>query len=272
LSASHLPPGQFYGQVVRARRVGGLLLSETRYSARVCLPRHAHANAYFCLVRRGGFTEVYGSHTRACGPMTVAFHPPGEEHSEHFQGEESRSFNVEVAPAWLQRVREVSPVLDRPADFQGGALAFLAVKLYREFQEADAVAPLAVEGLALEIVAEASRQLPCGKDRRPPRWLEHARDYLHAHFHQPVALAELAGAAGVHPVHLASTFRHWYRCPVGDYVRRLRVEFACRELATAAPLAEIALAAGFADQSHFTRTFKQHLGLTPAAYRRLMAS
>src|SRR5204863_450007 len=83
----------------------------------------------------------------ACGPMTVAFHPPGEEHSEHFRGEESRSFNVEVAPAWLQRVREVSPVLDRPADFQGGALAFLAVKLYREFQEADAVAPLAVEGL-----------------------------------------------------------------------------------------------------------------------------
>jgi len=44
---------------------------------------------------------------------------------------------------------------------------------------------------------------------------------------------------------------------------------ACQELTAGdAPLAEVALRAGFADQSHFTREFRRHVGVTPAAFRR----
>jgi AraC family transcriptional regulator len=81
-------------------------------------------------------------------------------------------------------------------------------------------------------------------------------------------LADIAEAVGVHPVHLAQTFHKSYRCTVGDYVRRLRIESTCRELATSeAPIVEIALAAGFCDQSHFTRTFKRLTGIAPSQYR-----
>ena len=74
----------------------------------------------------------------------------------------------------------------------------------------------------------------------------------------------------MHPVHLAQTFRKFYRCTIGDYVRSLRIEFACRQLAaTNMPLSQIALLAGFADQSHFTRTFKETLGVPPSRYREL---
>lgn len=46
------------------------------------------------------------------------------------------------------------------------------------------------------------------------------------------------------------------------------IDFACRELARSQePLARIALAAGFTDQSHFTRCVRQRTGLTPAAFR-----
>jgi AraC family transcriptional regulator len=49
----------------------------------------------------------------------------------------------------------------------------------------------------------------------------------------------------------------------------LRIEDACRRLATSdAPLVAIALDAGFADQSHFAKTFKRQTGMTPAEYRR----
>ena len=94
---------------------------------------------------------------------------------------------------------------------------------------------------------------------------------LRARFAARVTLDDLARACGVHPVHLARTFRQHYGCTIGDYIRDLRIEFVCRRMRLSnAPLAEIALAAGFADQSHLTRLFKRHIGLTPGEYRRLM--
>ena len=72
----------------------------------------------------------------------------------------------------------------------------------------------------------------------------------------------------MHPVHLARQFRASQGCTVGEYIRRVRVGFARRELVmTDKPIAEIALSAGFFDQSQLTKTFKRVTGRTPAAYR-----
>src|SRR5260221_476491 len=73
---------------------------------------------------------------------------------------------------------------------------------------------------------------------------------------------------GVHPVPLARTFRRVHRMTFAGYVRQVRIEFARRELAVSgAPLGDIAVAAGFCDQSHFSRLFKRYTGQTPAEYR-----
>ena len=57
--------------------------------------------------------------------------------------------------------------------------------------------------------------------------------------------------------------------PLGAYVRSLRLDWvAGRLVQSEESLASLALAAGFADQSHLTRAFKCHSGLTPQAYRR----
>ena len=78
-----------------------------------------------------------------------------------------------------------------------------------------------------------------------------------------------AREAGVHPAHLSRAFRDRYRETIHGRVRRLRLEWAARRLVESDdPIAGIALAAGFADQSHLTRALKAHTGLTPAAYRR----
>ncbi|HEY0098454.1 MAG TPA: helix-turn-helix transcriptional regulator, partial [Pyrinomonadaceae bacterium] len=90
----------------------------------------------------------------------------------------------------------------------------------------------------------------------------------HATFAEQVTLAGVAGAVGVHPVYLAARFRKHYQCTVGEYVRRLRVEVACREVVrTDRALSEIAPSVGFYDQSHFTNVFRRHTGMTPAQYR-----
>jgi AraC family transcriptional regulator len=71
-------------------------------------------------------------------------------------------------------------------------------------------------------------------------------------------------------VYLASAFRRCYGHTVAEHVRELRVAYALRRLAESEdPLSDIARAAGFADQSHFSRTFKQLTGTTPGAYRTL---
>ena len=82
-------------------------------------------------------------------------------------------------------------------------------------------------------------------------------------------LAVLAADAGVHPAHLARTFRRHFRASVGAYARRLRLDGAARRLAMSNDsMAAIAVEAGFADQSHLTREFRRWLGVTPGQYRR----
>jgi AraC family transcriptional regulator len=104
--------------------------------------------------------------------------------------------------------------------------------------------------------------------RRFPQWLERVRNILEQRFAEPCKLSEIAAEAGVHPVHLAREFRKYYGTSVGEYLRRVRIEYACRELmGSNAAVTNIAIAAGFADQSHFSRTFKRFCGTTPGRYR-----
>jgi len=260
--------GEFFGQTLKSCEVAGLSLTETTHGPNIKLPRHAHSHAYFCIALQGTYTEVYEKKIRECHALTLAFHPPFELHSEQFRDLIVRSFNVEMKPCFLERIREHSPILDSPADFQGGLTAMLGIRAYNEFQRMDGASPLVIEGLILEMIAEASRLRLNISSRKSDYWLSQVKEMLHAHFSENLALSSIAQKVNVHPVHLAREFRKLYRCSIGEYVRQLRIEFACKELAsTDAPLIEIALRAGFFDQSHFCRVFKRSMGLTPAQYR-----
>src|SRR6185369_15668841 len=104
---------------------------------------------------------------------------------------------------------------------------------------------------------------------RPPRWLVAARDALAHRWDDAPAIAELARGAGVHPVHFIRSFRRWYGTTPGAFVDVRRLDAGAALLAGSnLPVAEIALATGFADQSHFTRRFSRRFGVAPAAYRR----
>ena len=257
-----------HGEVITSRDLPGISLSEVTHTRGLRLPRHSHAQACFCLILRGSCTESYQGKTLDCRPLQLKFRPAGESHSNHYGGGPVRSFIVEVEAAWLERAHGYVAHLEAPALFRGESLVWLALRLRSEARQADRFTPLSVEGLMLEMLAETSRETFRAKRCSGPRWLSRAREILHEQFSEQVTLAHLAAEVGVHPAYLAVAFRRRYQCSVGDYLRRLRVEYACRELSgTDAPLAEIALNAGFSHQSHFSRTFKRLTGLTPAQYR-----
>ena len=142
--------------------------------------------------------------------------------------------------------------------------------MYREFIERDEFSGLALESISTELLITASRQLSQTIDRKPPHWLKRVKEFLHENFAVPPSLDELANAAGVHPTHLARVFRLFENCTIGDYIRQIRIESACQKMISSKDsLVEIALDAGFADQTHFNRSFKRIIGMKPTEFRNI---
>jgi AraC family transcriptional regulator len=258
------------GTVVATRRVPGFQVVENQYPRGLELSRHFHEHAYLSYVLEGPYAESYGPETVICAPKVLRYLPPGQGHANLFdQG--SHCLIVEVENETLKRVEEHTRALERPGEIQGIASTWLAQRLYHEFHQGDELALVSLEGILLEMLAEGARHAGAAHSTAVlPRWLRTARDYLESNFLRPVSLAEIAGAAGVHRVHLSREFRRYFSTTVGEYLRRKRVEHACRLIAASeTPLVEIAMTCGFSDQSHFSATFRRQMGLTPARYRQV---
>jgi AraC family transcriptional regulator len=265
----HLERGRFFGETSRRRLVADLVISETLYPPSLIIPPHDHELASISVILHGAFDQQVGQHSRECRPGMTICHPEGERHSNAHRGASVRMLCVEIGRARLSAFRETARVLDRPAQFAGGPIGTLADKLAQEFHHDDGASALAIEALVLEILAESCRATEPAR-ASPPRWLATALDYQHGHFHETVAIADVAQVVGVHPAHLARVFREHKGATIGDYLRSLRIEAARRQLSSSdRPLLDIAVDAGFADQSHSSRLFRAATGTTPAAYRRL---
>lgn len=251
------------------REVAGAIFSDTCYPPRLHMPRHAHDPASFSLVIEGRYAETTARKKFDCRPATLVFRPPAEPHAVAFGGAPVRIFRIDVGAQWLERAGERAHGLRAAAEFAGGPVVWLAHRLYREFSLSDQFSALAIEGLSLELLAESSRAtLQRGRAGQPPRWLERAREMLRERLTEAPALSEIAAQVGVHRAHLAHEFRRFYGTTAGEYLRRIRIEQAARVVAeTDLPLSEVAAAAGFYDQSHFSNAFKRATGSTPAQYR-----
>jgi AraC family transcriptional regulator len=266
-----LDAGQFYGRTLRKRCLDDLTLADVEYRAHSRVPRHSHQRAYFCLIRSGTYIENYSRRVRTCRPMMLVFHPPGEPHSEVFDDQPVLSFNVELGAEWLCRLRELGCAFDQPTEFRAGSVAALGVRLFQEFASGDADSDVSIESITLEILAAYSKQA-IAADSLKPDWLRRASENLDACLDQSLSLRNVASSVGVHPVYFAVVFRRFNGCSVGEYMRRRRIEYA-RNLLTnpEIPLAQIALQAGFADQSHFTRMYKRLTGRTPSQDRTFLS-
>jgi AraC-like DNA-binding protein len=98
--------------------------------------------------------------------------------------------------------------------------------------------------------------------------VERAMRYLQERFSEPIRLDELSIATGLSRFHLVRAFTKQFGIPPHAYQIRLRIVRGRELLRAGIPIASIAAQLGFADQSHFTRHFKQALGITPTDYAR----
>jgi AraC family transcriptional regulator len=210
---------------------------------------------------------------RASTPGMLLTEPAGERHANHFGRSGARVLIIQPDPvARGETLRACGDLLGRVNHVKAAVPHALARRLSAEIRHPDTTSPLAIEALALELLAAAAQIEERAPTRgRPPRWLRSVVEYLQAHLLDTPDLAALTAIAGVHPAHLTRVFRRHLGQSMSSYLRRLRVNWAAERLAsTDTPIADIAAAAGFADQSHFTREFHRQLGMPPGRYRRYM--
>jgi AraC family transcriptional regulator len=255
------------GKADRRVELSGFVLTETFRPPGLVLPPHFHENANIALTLEGTFFETIGEHAQEVGPSGVVLRPAGEKHFNRYGRGGSRSLVIEVKPQRLALISEVTSILDCAAYFKGGSLASFGLRIYREFQIMDCVAPLSIEAFVLEMLVETTRDAS-RLERDQPRWLRVARELVHDEFSQTLSLSNVAEVVGVHPAHLAKMFRRHYGCTIGEYIRMLRLDYAAKLLAQPnKTLSAIALGAGFYDQSHFARLFKLRFGITPGDFQ-----
>jgi AraC family transcriptional regulator len=249
---------------------GGFALTEARYSANQVLPPHAHANPVLVFIVAGSVREQLGSTSETHGPISLLAIPAGALHGETFPAERACCLIIEANSSQAAAIRAYSSILDRRCHLTGTDIARIAIQLRRELQWADSVAALAIDGLVWQLSALAERRRPDRQESREPGWLRQVRDAIHSSLDRPIRIAELARIGGVHPVYLARAFQRHHQCSPANYVRRVRIDAAATQLrASGTTLAEVALAHGFSDQSHFSKVFRIVMGTSPGAFRRL---
>jgi transcriptional regulator GlxA family with amidase domain len=102
----------------------------------------------------------------------------------------------------------------------------------------------------------------------PPRVVRRVREHIDAHIEKRISVEALAALANLSVCYFVRAFKQSVGVTPHDYLIRRRVERTMQLLSgTDMSLSEIALAAGFADQSHCARRFRQHVGMSPRHYR-----
>ncbi|MCO1622756.1 AraC family transcriptional regulator [Pseudomonas putida] len=212
-------------------------------------------------------------------PGQVFLLEPGDIHDGLAPTEEGFTYStLYLEPAWLdQQLRalyEHAP---------GDSLPSFADTLCHDerLARATALAFRAVHGQDLRIVRQTAMDdlLACltrhlhwrrriNPDPRLPLTAQRARDFLHANLERDIGLEDLAQACGIDRFRLTRAFKAAFGIAPHAYLIQLRLARARRLLAQGQTPAEVAVALGFADQSHLGRWFRRAYQLTPADYRR----
>ncbi|MBA2596279.1 MAG: helix-turn-helix transcriptional regulator [Chloroflexia bacterium] len=258
---------------------GDLRLEQYRYPPGPggYVPPHTHDDYQLCLSLDfpGEYRYRRASHAVPVGSISVIH--PGEVHSAHDVSDRltATTFQVMYAkPALFAGV--AADISGRPV-----CLPFFATPVlldsalatsFRGFHEASAggISRLELDARLMTVLtrllSHAGSPSAMHTFASDHRAVQLVRDYLSDHFADDVSLAQLARLADLSPFHLTRIFSRTVGLPPHAFQLAVRIERAKEMLLAEDPVARVAVAAGFVDQSHFTRHFKRHLGVSPGRY------
>jgi AraC family transcriptional regulator len=259
-----LSSGKSTGTILRSFSSEGVIIHTAEYSAEEChFGMHYHENPHLCFLLQGEDTECrkHSSYTRKTGD--IHFYHAGEEHSSLSRTATTKNTLVEFEQTFLKEYGISEMQIEHAAQSCLDA-KFLLLKMQKELLIADTCSSASIQALLLEFISY-SVELSA---KTAPLWARRVDELLRDKWNVPVSLDELSLAVGVHPVTISKHFRKYFACTLGEYLRKLKVEKSIILVKNSRlPLTEIAYQCGFADQSHFTKVFKETTGFLPKEFR-----
>jgi AraC-like DNA-binding protein len=266
------------GDWVRSRGpTGGVELLRAWFAGRG-FTRHRHDTYAIGVTECGVQVFDYRGRVERSRPGQVVVLHPDEMHDGRAGGAEGFGYRiVYVDPARIADA--VTAVRGRPTPLpfvrgpvsRNATLARAVTVAFRSAPE-----PLALDALVLRLAEGLIEGDPTGPPVGAPRRLDHAalargRAFLDG---RPaiVRSADVEAVTGLGRYEFARQFRALYGTSPYRYSLLRRLDLARDRLCGGMPLAELALATGFADQAHFTRMFRSAYGITPGRYARLHAA
>jgi len=254
----------------RGLSVTGARVNEVQFRPNHYCPMHWHKYPSVGIVLKGKLSKQFKESSVTLDASSGYTLPAGILHTDDF-GPGSRAIVIEIDPEHpvsAQRLTLCRPIFERWRKIEDQQLHWLGQRLAAEVRRPDGAASLAVDGLVGEVLSVVTRAVIKTQTTEAPEWLIEARDIAGNELHRRVSVTEIAEHVGVHPAYLARRFRAEYGVTPGAYARNARLEWAASKLIeTDVPIAELAIQAGFSDQSHFTRAFRRFIDQTPAQYR-----
>jgi len=250
---------------------GPVRIAEFHSSGAHAFSTHAHECLMVTLLLAGSYRERGGAVALDHRPFSLACHPPGFEHEDAFGAAGARLLVIELArDTAFANLPELSH--ETPRQLESTVALRAALGLRGELVAGRLACALTVEGLLLDLLTDATRETRSHRVGRP-RWLAEVVERLRSGYQEPISLASIARDANVHLGHLWRMFRRLEGCSPTTYVQRLRCRHVLRgigERRQAASLSDLALEAGFSDQSHLTRVFRRVMGTPPGVLRRML--
>ncbi|MEQ8524907.1 AraC family transcriptional regulator [Gracilimonas sp.] len=227
---------------------------------------HAHKNPLISFVLKGGNIENRKSKQieRVCG--SINYYHAYEPHQNIYQVFPSKHLSIEIDNAFLQKY-ELQEYQINAAIENHPFSKFIFLNILKEVLFKDSFTQEAVKMLFLEMVNHASF---LNNSNACPDWVPVLREILNDNWNQQLSLQKLSNEVGVHPVTISGNFRKYFSTTFGEYMRKIKIERSLKMIKESNhSLTQVAYACGFADQSHFTRTFKNQIGFLPKQYQDL---
>ncbi len=235
--------------------------------------KHYHEQFSVGLVEKGASRFWHEGRQVVVLPENLVLIPPGVFHACNPRDTANWRYKMLfVSPAWVDGL---DPLTREPALRHG--VRSMPGRPFAALHAAPArclLAPVAPRAKAPGVLAVFPAARGGGQGRRKAGGdgerarLRQVREYLQGHFLDRVTLADLEVVSGLSKCYIVKLFKREYGVPPHVYQTMLRVNFAERELRRRRDLAAVAQDAGFYDQSHFTKTFRSHVGVTPEVYQK----